>query len=163
MNELKERMLPAVSGLALAVMFLVWSFAYEGRAHIVPMLIGWTAVALTVLDIFAQTNTRTGKAVRSLVSGQPLDAPVSEDAPAGRGSVRMAACLWPVVFVGLAAVLGFIAAIPVYTVAFMRLQGKFSWRRAIGAALIITAVTWIVFEQLLSYRVFEGLLFGGQL
>ena len=74
----------------------------------------------------------------------------------------MWACLWVAAFVALVAAIGFVAAIPVYTLAFMRLQGRLPWRRCAIAAGLITAVTWIVFEQFLRYKVFEGALFGGQ-
>lgn len=162
MTGIVERMAPAAFSCAVAAAFLVWSYAYDGRAHVVPMLIGWCAVALTLLDIFVQTDTRTGRALRGVLTGRPLDASTPPDRSAARASGPVAACLWPAGFVALVAAIGFIAAIPLYTLAFMRLQGRMPWRRCAIAAGAITAVTWIVFEQFLRYKVFEGALFGGQ-
>ena len=157
-----ERMAPAVVSSAAAAVFLVWSYAYDGRAHVVPMLIGWCALALTLLDIFVQTETRAGRALRGVLTGRPLDASTPPEGPGRRASGPVAACLWPAGFVALVAAIGFIAAIPLYTMAFMRLQGRMPWRRCAIAAGLITAVAWFVFEQLLRYKVFEGALFGGQ-
>ena len=162
MNGFVERMAPAAVGFAIAVVFLVWSHAYDGRAHVVPMLIGWCAAALTLLDIYVQTGTRSARALRGILSGRPLDASAPEEAGAVKASGPVRACLWPAVFVALVAVIGFVAAIPVYTLAFMRLQGRIPWRLCVISAGLITLVTWIVFEQLLRYKVFEGALFGGQ-
>lgn len=162
MNGFVERMAPAAVGFAVAVAFLVWSYAYDGRAHVVPMLIGWCAVALTLLDLFVHTETRSGRALRGVLTGRPLDASTAPDSSAPRAAGPVAACLWTAGFVALVAAIGFIAAIPVYTIAFMRLQGRMAWRRCAVAAGLIAAVTWIVFEQLLRYNVFEGALFGGQ-
>lgn len=162
MSGFVERMAPAATGFAIAAVFLVWSYAYDGRAHVVPMLIGWSAAALTLLDIYIQTGTRTARALRAILSGKPLDSSAAPDGGTVRASGPVRACLWPAAFVALVAVIGFVAAIPVYTVAFMRLQGRLPWRRCAMAAGLITAVTWIVFEQFLRYKVFEGALFGGQ-
>ena len=126
------------------------------------MLIGWCAAALTLLDIFVQTDTRAGRALRGVLTGRPLDASTVPEGPGRRAAGPAAACLWTAGFVALVAGVGFIAAIPLYTLAFMRLQGRMPWRRCAVAAGLVTAVTWIVFEQLLRYNVFEGALFGGQ-
>ncbi len=152
---------PAVCAFAVAIVFLVWSYAYEGRAHVVPMLIGWSAALLTLLDIAAQTRTRAGRLLHGLLSGLPLDgAPAgSETAAAARPST---ACLWIAGFVALVAAVGFLWAIPVYALAFMRRQGRVPWRRALAVAASVTLVSWLVFERLLRYRVFEGAVFGGQ-
>lgn len=147
---------------SIAVVFLLWSYAYEGRAHTVPMLIGWCALALTVLDIIAQTETRVGKFLHGLLSGRPLDSSSEPEETGTGGSRAVVASAWIAGFVGLVSVIGFIAAIPVYTLAFMRLQGRKPWRLGLITAALITAITWIVFEQLLRYKVFEGVIFGGQ-
>ena len=155
-----ERMVPAVMAFAIAVIFLIWSHAYEGRAHVVPMLIGWSAVVLTLVDILAQTNTRTGLALRGLLSGRPLDS--SSPTIGGSTSAPIVACLWTALFVGLVALIGFILAIPLYMLMFMRLQGRLAWHSSAIFSLVITAVIWVVFEQFLQYQIFEGMVFGGQ-
>ena len=162
MSGFAARMAPAAAGFALAVVFLVWSYAYEGRAHVVPMLIGWCAAALTLLDIYIQTGTRSARACAASCRGARLDSSTAPDGDAARASGPVRACLWVAAFVALVAAIGFVAAIPVYTLVFMRLQGRLPWRRCAISAGVITAVTWIVFEQLLRYKVFEGALFGGQ-
>ena len=161
MSRLAERMIPAVVALGIALVFLAWSYVYEGRSQIVPVLVGWSALLLAILDIIAQTDTRMGRMLHEVLSGEPLDSAASADSTAATSSAAVA-CAWIAAFVALVAVIGFIAAIPVYTLAFMRVQGRMPWRKSGITAIVITAVTWIVFEQLLSYKVFEGWIFGGQ-
>ena len=160
MSPQLRRIIPAFVGLAVAATFLVWSHAYDGRAHTIPMLIGWTAVVLALIDMVAQTETGVGRTLHEILSGQPLDNSSTETDQSARSAVIPA--LWVASFVGVVAIIGFIAAIPIYTIAFMRLQGRMPWRKTAIGAIAITAVTWIVFEQLLRYKVFEGWVFGGQ-
>ena len=162
MTGLSTRMIPASVSFAIAAVFLVWSYAYDGRAHTVPMLIGWCAVALTILDIIAQTETATGRFLHGLLSGHPLDSSSLPEEADAAGGHAVVGCAWIAAFVALVTVVGFIAAIPVYTLAFMRIQGRKPWRLCLVTAALITAVTWIVFEQLLRYKVFEGVIFGAQ-
>ena len=162
MRTLARRFAPSLMALAIAAVFLAWSYAYEGRSHTVPMLVGWCALALCLLDLMAQTDSRAGRVLHGIFSGRPLDssAAPAEDAPRAVGPP--AACAWVAGFVALVAVIGFIAAVPAYTLAFMRLQGRMSWRQSALTAVVVAAVVWVVFEQLLRYQVFEGVVFGGQ-
>lgn len=152
---------PSVLVLLLAAGFLAWSQAYDGRGHVVPSLIGWTAVALSLLDLVAHTESRAGRVLHGVLSGHPLDSSFRDEAAAPAVSPAVA-CLWTAGFVGFVALVGFILAVPVYTLAFMRLQGRMPWRRSAVTAVAVAAVVWIVFERLLRYRVFEGWIFGGQ-
>lgn len=162
MTTLATRLGPAAVSMVIAVVFLVWSYAYDGRAHTVPMLIGWCALVLTILDIIAQTDTGVGRFLHGLLSGRPLDSSTTADEAGPAGARAGVACGWIAAFVVLVGLIGFIAAIPVYTLAFMRVQGRKPWLNCLVAAGLITAITWIVFEQLLRYKVFEGAIFGGQ-
>lgn len=162
MSTLAGRFAPPLLALAISTAFLAWSYAYEGRSHTVPMLIGWTALALCLLDLAAQTDSRAGRVLHGILSGRPLDSSSAPGDDASRAARPAAACAWVAGFVALVAVIGFIAAVPAYTLAFMRLQGRMSWRRSALTAVVVAAVVWVVFEQLLSYQVFEGALFGGQ-
>ncbi len=156
-----RRALPSTLVLLLAAGFLAWSHAYDGRGHVVPALIGWTAVALSLLDLVAHTKSRAGRVLHGILSGRPLDSSSGDEAEAPALSPAVA-CLWTAGFVGLVAVVGFIVAVPVYTLAFMRLQGRMPWRRSVLTAAAVAVVVWLVFERLLRYRVFEGWVFGGQ-
>ena len=162
MRTFAERFAPSLLAVAIAAAFLAWSYAYEGRSHTVPMLIGWSALALCLLDLAAQTDSRAGRVLYGILSGRPLDSSSAPGDEAPRAARPAAACAWVAGFVALVAVIGFIAAVPAYTLAFMRLQGRMSWRRSALTAVVVAAVVWVVFEQLLRYQVFEGVVFGGQ-
>ncbi len=156
------RLLSAGLGFAIAAIYLVWSYTYEGRQQTMPVLIGWTAVVLTLVDIVAQTDTVVGRLLNTVLSGKPLDSSTVSDGTASV-SIATVACLWLLGFVVLVGLIGFIAAIPLYTLGFMLVQGRMRWSTAFISAAAITLVTWLVFEKLLRYQVFQGVLFGGQL
>ena len=68
---------------------------------------------------------------------------------------------WPIGFVIGVYFFGFIFVIPIYVFTFVLFQGKMRVRQAGIAAIIATAFTWIVFEQLMNYEVYSGLFFTG--
>lgn len=156
-----RRLAPSLFILAMAVTFLAWGHAYEGRSQAVPVLVGWAAVVLCLLDVLTHIDSGAGRVLRGALSGRPLDS--GSDDGGGAEAVRPAtACAWTLAFTALVAAVGFIVAVPVYTFAFMRLQAGMPWRACLATAAAVAAVVWVVFERLLSYRVFEGAVFGGQ-
>ena len=155
-----RNMISAILLLAFSVVFLSWSYSYGERAQQVPVLVGWVMFTLCVLDVVASTGTRIGDMVRAFFSGTVIGKDNSSAAgkPVGR---TIAAMLWPTAFVLMVGVFGFMAVIPVYVFLFVVLQGKKSFRQGIIAAAVTTAFTYVVFELLLSYEVYKGIVFSG--
>jgi hypothetical protein len=145
--------------LAFAVIFLVWSASYGERERQVPMLIGWSMVILCALDVIAATETRIGHAVKAFFAGTIVGESASDAAqPVVKTLVAMA---WPIAFVGLVVVFGFVAVIPFYVFLFVVIQGRKSIRLGVIAAACSTAFIYVVFGVLLRYEVYAGLVFGG--
>ena len=150
-------MVPALAFLGMSIGFLAWAGTYDPGPRAVPVLVGWLALALAALDVVTQTDTRWGRLLAQLLSGRALDAGVDEeDHPVGRQAV---AILWLVGFVAGVIVLGFFVTIPIYVLAFMVVQGRKPVRQSALAAVAITGLMWVVFEWLLRYEVYKGLLF----
>ena len=162
MTDRTEKIVSGLVALSISVAYLVWSYTYVGRPHTVPNLIGWCAVVLSVLDLIAHTNTAFGRSLNGLLSGQALD---SAQGPVGQqaGAMKIfVACVWPVLFVALVTLIGFVAAIPIYIFSFMMIQGRLSWWSSLITAASVALVIWIVFDELMNYTIFQGILFGGQ-
>lgn len=153
-------LLPPLAVLAFAIVFLNWALIYDETARQVPVLVAWSLIVLCVLDLIASTRTAPGRMVKAFFTGTIVGEAAADDGvhPPAKVLVAMG---WPVAFVALVYVFGFLPVIPVYVFAFVRLQGRKPVRQALGAALCATAFTWVVFEFLLDYEVYEGLLAGG--
>jgi hypothetical protein len=149
-----------VSILVLAVGFLLSAYGYEGRTRQVPVLIGWILVALCLLDVVAASGTRAGKAVRAFFTGTIVGERNDElwDYPVGRVLVAMA---WPTAFLVVVVLIGLVAAIPVFVFLFVLIQGRSNVRRALLASAVTTGCIYALFEQVLNYKMYQGVLFAG--
>ena len=161
MNQARKKnwqgMGSALLVLGLSLVFLPWAYSYEPQGRMVPVLVGWLTLGLAGLDIVTQTNTRIGRVLAQMLSGQPLDA----RSAAGDYRIRpqIVAILWLVGFFAGAIMVGFLITIPIYIFGFIRLQGRKPLLQSAIVAVSITAVMWIVFEGLLKYELFRGLIF----
>ena len=153
------QLLPPVVMLVFSVVFLGWSYSYGERAQQMPVLVGWVMLLLCALDVIASTGTHAGDMVRAFFSGTLIgEKPETAAAkPVGR---TLIAILWPTAFVFLVALFGFIPVIPVYAFLFVVVQGRRGLRQGLISAAVTTAFTYVVFELLLRYEVYRGLVFS---
>src|SRR5262249_33749167 len=57
---------------------------------------------------------------------------------------------WMAAFLTSMAMIGLIPTVPIFVVAYMRLEGPERWRHALAMAAVMTALIYVVFDQLLS-------------
>jgi hypothetical protein len=152
-------MMPPLLILAFGIIFLTWSYSYEDLAQQVPVIVGWSLIFLAVLDVIAATGTPIGNAIKSFFTGT-IVGEGSSDPNAQPIAKVLVAMAWPVAFVSVVYVVGFIVTIPIYVFLFVVVQGKKSIKQGALAAIIATAFTWIVFELLMNYEVYSGILFA---
>ena len=158
MTDTKRNLRVAILVFALAAGFLVWAYSYPPLERTVPVLVGWIGVVLGLLDILAHTDNRVGRAVAAVLSG-------SAHRETGNGSAivpsEVTAALWMIAGLALILLVGFLAAVPVYVFAYMTVQGKKPLRQSVLTGAAVTLFIWIVFEVLLEYEIYRGLLFEG--
>ena len=143
--------------LTLSAVYLVWAYSYDPRSRMVPALTGWLLVVLGSLDLIAATGTRAGRAVTAFFAGEMVTGEGSVAASPYRRMVVAAG--WIAAFVAAVVLFGFIPAIPVYVALFVVLQGRMRIWKGAAAAVATTAFTVIVFEWLMQYSIYRGVLF----
>ena len=138
--KLKERFIPlsvGIAGLLLAALLLL------GRRF--PKLI--SKFELSMVDNFLQKDH--SKTVRTKSS--------KDEQHTNRKLIEIYA--WTIGFLVLIYFLGFLIAIPVFMLAFIKIHGHISWTKTIA----VSAVTWVLiyalFEMMLKAELFRGLLF----
>jgi hypothetical protein len=57
---------------------------------------------------------------------------------------------WMIAFLCSMAVIGLIPTVPIFVIAYMRLEGPEKWRHAALMAVVMTLLIYVVFDQLLS-------------
>jgi len=145
--------------LLFAVGFLLLAYSYEGRTRQVPVLVGWILLVLCVLDVIAASATRIGEAVTAFFAGAIVANGSGEMAGYLVGKIILA-ILWPSAFVALVVVAGFLVAIPIYVFLFVAIQGRGGIARAALASIITTGCIYVLFEKLLDYKIYQGMLFA---
>jgi len=141
-----------------SIVILVFVVAYLGSGYLtldsatrfVPLMVGSVTLLLLIVDML-----RT--------PGSHSSADVMNDANTTR--VMPARELHVIAYVaGVAAsiyLLGFAITIPVYLFTSIACLGKQSIRTAMTVALLTSLVIYLLFEVLLAYRLYPGMLFGG--
>jgi TctA family transporter len=147
--------------LCLFLVMLGMSVQWPFEAKIIPTIVGVVAVIACSLslanDIFSRQHTEdevglADKAKAAVTQKIHMDiASKTGHLPSGtiliRGFVFFG---WMVAFLCSMAIIGLLPTVPVFIIAYMRLEGPEKWRPAIIMAAIMTALIYGVFDQLLS-------------
>jgi putative tricarboxylic transport membrane protein len=112
----------------------------------VPLLAGGVTLALLALELFRTWSDRRPA---------PGDARAPEHQRAELTVLLSVAA-------GIAGIvlIGFLAALPLYLIGAIWLIGRRTLHAAVATALLTTLAIYLVFESVLSYRLFPGVLFS---
>lgn len=138
--------------LAVAVLFTAYS--YSRSSGLFPVFVGWIFLGLTLLELVLQITAMRHGAVPGVAE------PAS--AAAGEGSTReFGGFLWLGLLLLVLFVAGFLVATPVFLFTFLRFAARRSVSSSVSLALGATVFVYLVFEWLLKYQLYRGVLFGG--
>jgi hypothetical protein len=118
---------------------------YPPDARFMPFIVGIPAIVLCLL--------RLGLDLRDALRSK-APAPAAHD----ERTVRREMIMWAY-FIGLAGGLllfGFLLAIPVFVVVFLRHRAQTSWRFALGLTAAASVVLYVVFVQVLGVALHPG-------
>lgn len=144
--------------LIIVLFIVVESLRIGGDGSLVPLVIGIPTSAMALAGIagcfFPALQRRFG------MHGSSSEDGPGQAAPWSRAGVIIA---WLAAFFLLILLVGFYLAIPVYTLAFLKIQGKVSWPKAVVTAAALWAVIYLSFDVLMGQSLFEGIFFGALL
>lgn len=145
---------PPLFFLAAGLVFWVWSFSYSEASRIVPLCASGTLIVLSGLDLLTRTNTRFGGVLAQVLGASFSNAELKGELSPPR---EVAQILWVVSFVVLAALFGIVAATAIYVLTATRFGGRLPWLTSLCSSIGAAGFIYVVFEILLSYRLFGGL------
>jgi len=143
--------------LVMMWMSLPWSF----EAKIVPTIVGIGAVAACSVsllnDIFSKEHGEEAIGLadkaRAVVT-QKIHMDIASKTAHLPASVILARGLlffgWMVAFLCSMAVIGLIPTVPLFIIAYMRLEGPEPWRHVVPMAAMMVTLIYVVFDQILS-------------
>jgi TctA family transporter len=138
--------------IAMLAASLDWSFA----ARIIPTIVGTGAILFCSLslinDVFglherAGSGVVAGKSQKIHMDIASKTAHLPTKIILTRGFLFFG---WMAGFAACMALIGLIPTVPVFIVAFMRLEGREPWRIVIPMAASVVALIYVVFDQLLA-------------
>lgn len=132
-----------LAGLAAAYVWLAYDYDFASRA--MPWMAGVLALVLALIDGLARGRRGTTGPAGGRGHG-PLD--------------EAAAFGWIGAFLPLVVVLGFYGAIVLYVFCYLRLYARKSGLASAVAAFLVAGSLYVVFDTLMGYRIFGGLLGG---
>jgi hypothetical protein len=130
-----------------------WNFG----AKIVPLVVGGLALAFCLLsllnDVFRRGTTTTDAA-----DGASAPAKIHMDLASGVEHLPVPLVLrraglffgWLLAFMASMAAIGLIPTVPLFVVAYMRIEAREPWRLVLPQALLLTLFIYIVFHWLLA-------------
>ena len=156
MTGSRKHLYVALLALGIVLLFLFATTGLPPKGRMMPQIVGIIGLVLCILDVIAQTDTAFGRSVASLLSGTAHREEEEDRAPLGSELIAMA---WIAGATAGIILFGFLWATPVYVVAYMLIQGRKPVLQSLIAAAVTTLFIWGVFEKLMEYEVFRGVLF----
>lgn len=153
---------------------LALSLNYKGETRLVPLIIGVPTFCLLTILLALQTSTRLANSLDGFSStdvfgmenqvrnlNDSIDTARSDsDDPSSITQRRKDLALimsWMIVFFGLIFVLGFMLSIPIFLLAFYRLQASRSWPQTLIFTLVVWGFVVVVFKVVLGSPLYSGL------
>ena len=150
----RSGLIVAILILIMAISVLVTAYEYSGGSGIFPRFIGWIFVGLTLTEcliqlkiLFSPGNTGTITADNPAIAKEKV-------------LKEIKGILWVGIFLVSVYLTGFLVGIPLYIFAFLRLSAGRPLKQCIIMSVAATIFVYILFIELLQYRLYPGLFFG---
>lgn len=150
------------SALVFVVLLLWIAAAYPPRARQVPEIVGFFGLICLAVQLILDSSPRLTALYRKVEKQGLFDVDEQvHEARSGNGTefrLEIISYCWLAFFLTALLVLGFLIAIPLYILLYLRFQAKISWLRS----AVYAAGTWL-FVYFLFVRLFEIRLYAGMI
>jgi hypothetical protein len=164
---------------------VVMALGYPPRARLVPLAIGVPTLAMLIYALIGDqflpqlirrfdvsitdftpggADEETEERIEQLAEeGAEFDA--ESYAPGHHGAPgewkRVTSLLgWMVAFIATIVFVGFLVAIPIFTLIFLKLQARASWLATILVTVVLFAFVYVLFGRFFPAGLFQGIVFG---
>jgi hypothetical protein len=142
----------AILLLIMSILVLVTAYDFRGGSGIFPRFIGWIFVGLTLLECLVQLKANISPSISTAINDSTL--------VKSKIIKEFQGIFWLVFFLTLLYLTGFLIGIPLYIFTFLKLSAKRTYKQSIIMSATATILVYVLFIQLLQYRLFQGILFG---
>ncbi|MGY8814148.1 MAG: tripartite tricarboxylate transporter TctB family protein [Gammaproteobacteria bacterium] len=142
----------AIFLLIVSISVLVTAYDFRGGSGIFPRFIGWIFVGLTLLECLVQLKANLSPSALIAINDNAL--------VKNKIIKEFQGIFWLIVFLIFVYLTGFLIGIPLYIFSFLRLSAKKHYKQCIIISATATILVYVLFIQLLQYRLYQGILFG---
>lgn len=144
--------------LAVVILFIVTSYQYKLTDRMFPLLVGYVAIPLLLLDFLTLTNTKIGEKFSVMLSAK-TPTQVDEDSDKTERSVKteLMVFLWMALLVLGVYLAGFLPVIPVFVFCWMKFRGGYSIRMSGYLAIGTIVFIYVLFAVILQYELYPGI------
>ncbi len=148
--------------IIICLSYMLWeSMGWNFKARIVPNIVGGIALSFAFMalfhNIFARGKEVSGEAGADAIK-QDISGEIHMDLASDTDHIPTKLLVWrTVVFFGWMvafmismALIGLIPTVPLFVIAFMRIEGPEPWRITIPYAFFMTAFIYVMFDQMLT-------------
>jgi hypothetical protein len=139
--------------LAIVSAIVAQALSFGGEAGLVPLVIGIPTLAMILISIGGRLLPLPS---REEPARAPAAAAPEDVASWSRGGVIIA---WVAGFFLSIFLFGFYWSVPLYTLAFLKVEGRRSWLKCAITAAVLWAVVYVSFGMLMGQGLFKGVLF----
>ena len=154
-REVSSIIPPVILFLILGV-FLYWTFDYSETARRLPLLIGFGTLLLIALDFISRLSGKAGEYIRFAL-GAGFQEREMQFVPEWRSELKQ--LTWLIVCLSGVVLIGILPTVPLFIFFYMFVQGRQGFFPSLLVALFLVLVVWLVFENLLEYQLYRGILF----
>lgn len=144
--------------LATVILFIITSYNYSLTDRMFPLMVGYVAIPLLILDLLTLTNTKIGEKI-SIITSAKTPTQIDQDADDTVRSIKteLMVFLWMALLVLGVYLAGFLPVIPVFVLCWMRFRGGYNWRLSFYLALGTIVFIYVLFELILQYELYPGI------
>ena len=145
--------------LLTIVGFIALSYTYKPNDRAFPLMVGYTAIPIILLDFLTLTKTKIGQKISVFFSAKTPEQ-IDQDADTTERSLgkEMVVFLWMILLVLGIYLFGFLPITPVFVFCWMKYRGAYSVRMSLYSAFCTLAFIYILFEIVLQYELYAGIL-----
>ena len=145
-------LLMLIGGAGMAI----WAQSYSAVAAQFPTLVGVALAVLAALDLWSRTGLPGAKAIQ-VFGGAGFERLEMPRLPPMRSEWILVA--WVLVAFWAMALFGALFALPAFCLIYIRFAARRSWIQALMVAIAVLVFNYVIFEWLLNYELYRGLLF----
>lgn len=158
----KEGVIFASFVTCLVATALTVSFSYNFKTRLVPVIVGSISLILSVIILVGEFIPKFQQLFEvDLFTRETI---ISRQKSPGRWGEKkglLIAVFWVLLFAGLLLLAGFNIAVPICVLLYIRLFGQQSWMLSLAVTAMVWVFIYVLFQVLMDYALFEGILFGG--